>query len=189
MNKDQLINALSQPVEFQMVRNLIRILETNQVSIPDIFDASLHHRKEIAFRAAWMLEYLLSTRPDSFKNYVIALFEYLPRSNNQSVMRHYSKMVALLTSKKVNQVYLPEVREVNFKPVIEILFNWLIEDSTLVATKVHCMQALANLSAGFDWISDELLQTIDYLEPKESIAFFARAKLVKKTLVKQNRGA
>jgi hypothetical protein len=189
MKKEQLIDALSQPVEHQMVNNLKRILETNQVTISDIFDVSLHHKKEVAFRAAWMLEYVLTSSPNSFKNYLDMLFKYLPKCRNQSVMRHYSKMVALLTSKNVNQAYLSEVKKVDFQPVTETLFKWLIEKNTLVATKVHCMQALANLSAEYKWIADELIQIIDYLEPKESIAFFARAKVVKKTLIKQNRTA
>ena len=99
-------------------------------------------------------------------------------------MRHYTKIIALLTSKKADPVYKELAKAIDFEPVIEVLFTWLIDTEMLVATKVHCMQALANLVPRYDWIKDDLVQTIDYLTDKESIAFFARAKMVKKQLMK-----
>ncbi|MBC7566163.1 MAG: hypothetical protein H7223_04285 [Pedobacter sp.] len=184
MDKEQLIDVLSQPMQCQMVTNLTRILESNDIDIADVFEVSIHSKKEVAFRAGWMLEFLLINKPQIFVNHLSTLFIYLPLTKNQSVMRHYSKMVSLLTDKKVNPIYRSEVTKIDFDIVIELLFRWLVEDSTLVASKVHCMQALAHLSRHFDWITNELLQTIIYLEDKESIAFFARAKAVKKILIK-----
>lgn len=136
-----------------------------------------------------MLEFLIVNKPAYFATHLGRLFDNLPLVENHSVMRHYSKMIALLTGKNVNPIYLTALTKVNFEPVIETLFMWLVAERTLVASKVHCMQALANLSKRFNWITEELMQTIIHLESKESIAFFARAKVVKKTLIKQNRMA
>jgi hypothetical protein len=189
MDREELSKVLSQPMQPQMVPHLVGILKSNNIGIEDLFEISLNGKKEISFRAAWMLEYLMVNEPQDFLTHLPTLFNALPLAKNQSVIRHYSKMVSLLTDKQVNPIYLSPVAIVDFNPIIELFFSWLLDEGTLVATKVHCMQTLANLSMRFQWIGDELLPTINYLEPKESVAFFARAKVVKKTLLKQYRNA
>ncbi|MES2828163.1 MAG: hypothetical protein V4687_08410 [Bacteroidota bacterium] len=182
MTKEELISILSAPMQFQMVANATMILENNNIKLPDLFEITFHSKKEIAFRAAWMLEYLMINKPEEFVKHLSLLCNLLPQQKNQSAMRHYSKIFSLLTDKRANALYQQAINNIDFEPVIEVLFAWLVEPEVLVATKVHCMQTLANLSGKFDWIRDELLQTIYYLERKESVAFFARARVVKKTL-------
>ncbi|MHA4896192.1 hypothetical protein ACXZ1K_15680 [Pedobacter sp. PWIIR3] len=184
MDKEELLIALSLPMHFQMVANLTRILDSREVDIRNLFELTFHKKKEVAFRAAWMLEYLMVNEPSAFADHIGLLFELLPRQKNQSSMRHYSKMISILTDKRVNSCYKEPLSKINLEPVIEVLFTWLIDNNVLVATKVHCMQSLANLSFRFSWIKEELLQTIHHLEATESIAFFARARVVKKTLSK-----
>lgn len=182
MDKEELIARLEAPMKFQMVANSTAIIESNDLEIDDLFDISFHKKKEIAFRAAWMLEYIMTHRPVGFSSYVGRLFDLLPDQKNPSAMRHYAKMVVLLTDRKACSIYKEMAASLNFEPVIEVLFTWLVDTETLVASKVHCMQALANLTTRYDWIKEDLLETVDYLMGIESIAFFARAKMVKKQL-------
>lgn len=172
------------PVQFQMVASLTAIAEMKGLAISELMEISFHKKKEVAFRAAWMLEYLMTHKPEQFSKYLDELLALFPRQTNPSAMRHYAKIVALLTDKKAHQIYKECVLQIDFEPLIEVLFTWLIDTETLVATKVHCMQALANLLPRYEWFKDELLETIDYLMGVESIAFFARAKMVKKQLKK-----
>ena len=146
MNKEELIARLNAPMEFQMVANLTAIIESNDLNIDDLLEISFHKKKEIAFRAAWMLEYMMNHRPARFSKYVNKLLALLPEQTNPSAMRHYTKIIALMTDRKADQVYKDLVKDINFEPVIEVLFTWLIDQEMLVATKVHCMQSLANLS-------------------------------------------
>lgn len=182
MNKDELIARLDEPVKFQMVASLTAIIEGHDLDIDDLLEISFYKKKEIAFRAAWMLEYMMIHRPARFSKYVNKLLTLLPAQKNPSAMRHYTKIIALMTDKKADQVYKDLVKGINFEPVIEILFSWLIDQQMLVATKVHCMQSLANLSTHYHWIKEDLRETIDHLIDVESIAFFARAKMVKRQL-------
>ncbi|TKC06331.1 hypothetical protein [Pedobacter frigoris] len=182
MEKQELINRLDAPMKFQMVANSTAIVESNDLNIPDLLEITFHKKKEVAFRAAWMLEYVMTNKPSAFINYIPDLLELLPRQKNHSAMRHFTKIVALLTDKNANADYKEVVKNIDFEPVIEVLFTWLVDPEMLVAAKVHCMQSLANLSPRYDWIKEELLETIDYLVDIESIAFFARAKMVKKQL-------
>ena len=165
-----------------MVANSTALIENNDVRVEDLLEISFHKKKEIAFRAAWMLEYLMVNKPAKFVGHIPELLALLPDQKNHSALRHYTKIVSLLTTKNVNEVYQKVMESLDLEPVIEILFEWLVKPATPVAVKVHCMQSLANLAWRHDWIKNELLETIDYLVDLESVAFFARAKMVRKQL-------
>lgn len=184
MDKDELIGRLDTPDKTHMVTYCISMVEQFDLSVADLFEISFHKKKEIAFRAAWMLEYVMMHYPDKFVVHVPRLLELLPTQKNHSAMRHYTKMIALLTDRKANPIYRKLVMELNFDSIIPLLFDLLLDSGTLVASKVHCMQSLANMAPGYDWIKDDLLATIDHLVELESIAFFARAKQVRKQLNK-----
>jgi hypothetical protein len=187
VDQEELIARLDAPVNFQMVTHLTGIIENHNPDIDMLLQVSFHKRKEVAFRAAWMLEYIMSNSPAVFGPYLNRFLELLPTLKNPSVMRHYCKITALVTAGNPDPVYKTLVREIEFDAIIEALFTWLVEEKTPVAVKVHCMQALANLAPRYDWIKDDLMETIDYLTDVESIAFFARAKQVKKQLMKVKR--
>lgn len=167
-----------------MVANSTAIIESSDLDVEDLLAISFHKKKEVAFRAAWMLEYFVTHKPVHFSKHLDSLLALLPKQKNASAMRHYTKIVALITDKKAHQIYIDQVKQTDFEPVIEVLFTWLVDPEMLVATKVHCMQSLANLTPRYDWIKEELLETMNYLMGTESIAFFARAKMVKKQLKK-----
>ena len=186
MLKTELIAMLEEPVESQMVSKLTHIIKTNDLDGRDLLEISFHKKKEIAFRAAWMLEYMATHERLWFYELTLEFLKLFPKQKNPSAMRHYAKIVSILTDRKSSLLYKEVLSRAKLDPLIETLFTWLIDEQVLVATKVHCMQALANLVSERAWIKDELLDTIDHLVGVESIAFFARAKMVKKTLKKHN---
>ncbi|TDQ07065.1 hypothetical protein [Pedobacter metabolipauper] len=184
MQRDELIARLDVSMEFQMVAYLTGLIENSKPDVNDLLDLTFHQKKEVCFRAAWMLEHIMVNHPLDFYDHVIRFLELLPQQENPSAMRHYAKIVALMTAKKSSLLYKEVLTRVDHMPIIELLFTWLIDPDVLVATKVHCMQSLANLAPVHTWIKDELLQTIDYIQDLESVAFFARAKMVKRELLK-----
>lgn len=185
MDKEELIARLDAPMKFQMVANSTAIIEGSDLDIRDLLAISFHKKKEIAFRAAWMLEYMVTYRPFEFYPHIETFLSLLPKQTNLSAMRHYAKIVSLMTERKSSLMYKEALSRTDLNPVIEALFTWLVGTKTPVAVKVHCMQSLANLSSNYDWIKEELLETVEYLMGVESIAFFARAKMVKKQLSKK----
>jgi hypothetical protein len=184
VEQEELIAKLDTPVNFQMEAHLSGIIENHNPDIDVLLRVSFHKRKEVAFRAAWMLEYIMINSPAVFSPYLTRFLELLPMLKNASVMRHYCKIIALLTAGNADPVYKTIARDLEFEAVTEVLFTWLVETNIPVAVKVHCMQALANLAPRYDWIKDDLMETIDYLTDVESIAFFARAKQIRKQLMK-----
>lgn len=184
MDKEELIGRIDVPVKTHMVVDSTALIESYELNVDDLIDITFHKKKEIAFRAAWMLEYIVKHKPLQFYPHVAAFVLALPKQENPSAMRHFTKIMALMTDRRANLLYTAALYTLDMNPVIDVLFTRLVDPNTLVASKVHCMQALANLAPQHDWIRDELEEAIDYLTEIESIAFFARAKMVKKQLKK-----
>lgn len=158
-------------------------ISENYFTVTDLIDLTFHPKKEVGFRVAWMLEYIFTTYHCA-GDHLADLLSRFPKQKNQSAMRHYGKIMAYLTGNKSKGLHPGQLEETDLEPLVDILFTWLIDEEVLVATKVHCMQTLANLAVRYSWIKDELLQTIDHLTDLESIAFFGRAKQIRKALKK-----
>lgn len=184
MDKEELIGRIDVPVKTHMVVDSTALIESYDLNVDDLIEISFHKKKEIAFRAAWMLEYMVKHKPLQFSAHIAAFILALPKQENPSAMRHFTKIMALMTDRRADLLYTTALCTLDMIPVIELLFTRLVDPNTLVASKVHCMQTLANLAPQHDWIREELEETIDYLTEIESIAFFARAKMVKKQMKK-----
>ena len=167
-----------------MVADCVALIADFNPDVTDLLEISFHEKKEVAFRAAWMLEYIMKHRPAVFAAHMHELLELLPEQKNHSAMRHYAKIIALLTARNAEPIYQSLSESIDFTEVINVLFSWLIDPEMLVATKVHCMQSLANLVPRYKWIKDDLLATVDHLVDLETIAFFARARQIRKQLKK-----
>lgn len=189
MTRDELTARLNASMEARMVEILTGIADhklekpEQYGQIKDLIDLTFHPKKEVGFRAAWTLEYIFMNH-DCAGDHLEDLLSRFPEQKNQSCMRHYGKILAYLTGKKATGLYPGQLEKIDFDPIIDVLFSWLIDEKILVATKVHAMQTLANLAPRYTWIKDELLQTITHLEDLESIAFFGRAKQIRKALKK-----
>ncbi|MNR33110.1 hypothetical protein D3C85_1507530 [compost metagenome] len=90
--------------------------------------------------------------------------------------------MALLSKKNAPQEIKKILQEYSTEELVETTFAWLIDENVPVAIKSHCLNILANFSVKHPWIKEELLQTMDYLVDKESIAFFAKVKQIRKQL-------
>lgn len=182
MTKGELITALDTSMQGQSVLKLSALIENYRPDARLILDTCFHPKKEVAFRASWMLEYLYTQHPTLFKPLVEDFLSRVPLQNNLSCRRHFAKIVALLTAKKTDAMFREIIDSFDFDSLIDTLFTWLIDSETPVAIKAHCAQALAHLAFKQYWIKDELLQTIDYLVDQESVGFFGRARAVRKML-------
>lgn len=191
VTRNELLERLDSPMEPGMVQILTGIADAKYSSehpesyftVNEVMDLTFHPKKEVVYRAAWLMEYIFVNH-EGMGDYLDDFLKRLNLVKNDSAMRHYSKIIAFITGKKATGLHTGQLDNIDFEPVIDILFSWLIDDQVLVASKAHSMQALANLAPRYKWIKEELLQTIDHLQDLESIAFFARAKQIRKALKK-----
>jgi hypothetical protein len=73
---------------------------------------------------------------------------------------------------------------INFEPIVEATFEWLINDRTPVAVRVNCLDILYNLSNSYTWITEELKDQTRFLLKNESAAMQSRGKRVLKKIKK-----
>lgn len=180
--KEQLLADIKNTLQKTKVELLAQIAAKQANAVKDIIDLTFHHDEQIGFRAAWILENIYTNNPPHFVPFMVYFLDNFSRQNNLSARRHFTKILALLTKKNA----LPEIKAVLAKydteKLVETAFAWLIDENVPVAIKSHCLNILANLSAKYPWVKAELLETMDYLVDKESIAFFAKVKQIRKQL-------
>lgn len=177
-----LIDNLEIPLGKANVVELGRNCADDAFAIQQIIDCSFHDDQQIGFRAAWVLEQVYSNHEASFLPHVETFLKRSSLQTNQSALRIFVKILAGLTGKKVS----PEIKGVilSYKTddLVDAVFGWLIDEKIPVAIKSHCLNILANLIDKHQWIKEELIQTMDFLVEKESIAFFAKVKQIRKQL-------
>jgi hypothetical protein len=177
-----LLHTLSTAISKKKVEELSQLAVSDRNLVEQFLTLSFHPKHEVAFRAAWIVENIYLASPLNFASHVNWFLTNFPNQNNTSARRNFAKILALITKKNAPR----EIKEIvsSFKTdhLVEIVFAWLIDDEVAVAIKSHCLNILANLNTKHPWIKDELLQTMNFLVDKESIAFYAKAKQIRKQL-------
>ncbi len=182
MKREELLAAIKRTLQKTKVNVLTSIAAEENFSIRELIDLTFHKEEQIAFRASWILENIYLKHQEGFIPLSTHFLTVFSTQNNLSCRRHYGKILALMTSKKAPLSIKELIQEYDTEQLVETVFSWLIDEKVPVAIKSHCLNILANLSLKHPWIKDELLQTMDYLIDKESIAFYAKVKQIRKQL-------
>mgnify|MGYP001057819223 CR=1 FL=1 len=179
-----LLDTIKTTLQKSKVEKLAAIASEDTFSVKDLIDLSFYHDEQIGFRAAWILENVFTNHQQRFLPYVFYFLEKFPQQKNLSALRHYVKIMAFMTKKNASVEIKKILAEYDTNHLVEVAFAWLIDEQIPVAVKSHCLNLLANLDIKHNWIKEELLQTMDFLVDKESIAFFAKVKQIRKQLWK-----
>jgi len=179
---EQLIADITNTLSKTKVELLAQIATKQAKAVRDLIDLTFHPEEKIAFRAAWILENVYINNSAGFVPFVTYFLDHFSRQNNLSARRHFGKILALLTKKNALPAIKAILEKYQTEELVETTFAWLIDDQVPVAIKSHCLNILANFCPKHPWVKEELLQTMDYLVDKESIAFFAKVKQIRKQL-------
>lgn len=87
-----------------------------------------------------------------------------------------------MTDKKASSSIKEIITAYHTENLAEVVFGWLIDETVPVAIKSPCLNILANLISKHEWIKEELKDTMEFLVDRESIAFFAKVKQIRKQL-------
>jgi len=186
MQNDLLLETIKTTLQKSKVEKLAAIASEETFSVKGLIDLSFYHDKQIGFRAAWILENVYTTHQFRFLPHALYFLERLPQQSNLSALRHYVKILAFMTKKNTAEAVKKVIAGYDTDHLVEVVFAWLIDEKIPVAIKSHCLNILANLNTKHNWIREELLQTMDFLVDKESIAFFAKVKQIRKQLSVSN---
>ncbi|QNN40279.1 hypothetical protein [Pedobacter roseus] len=182
MQNHLLLETIKTTLQKSKVEKLAAIASEETFSVKDLIDLSFYHDEQIGFRAAWILENVYTAHQLRFLPHTIYFLDKLPQQHNLSALRHYVKILAFMTKKNAAEAVKKIVAGYDTGHLVEVVFAWLIDEKIPVAIKSHCLNILANLNTKHHWIREELLQTMDFLVDKESIAFFAKVKQIRKQL-------
>lgn len=178
-------NILQQPMSLKAIAALAHSVYQDDDSLQCLFDFTTHKNPQIAFRAAWVLEFLYTRT--NFENASIArqIFEQFGQITNTSVQRHYAKIIAALTANK----HISSTKDLlstypGDEHVIATAFDFILDEKVTVATKVCCLSILTNYTFTYSWVKEELLATMDFLLDTQSVSFFVKVREVRKILAK-----
>ncbi|MBB6237203.1 hypothetical protein HDC90_001823 [Pedobacter sp. AK013] len=186
MLNQTLLENIKTTLQKSKVEKLAAIASEDAFSVKDLINLSFYQDEQIGFRAAWILENVFTNHQHRFLPCALYFLEKLPQQSNLSALRHYVKILALMTKKNASVEIKKILADYDTNHLVEVVFAWLIDAQIPVAVKSHCLNILANLNARHNWIKEELLQTMDFLVDKESIAFFAKVKQIRKQLSVRN---
>lgn len=178
LTSDELINKISTTLTKTKVVKLSAILKKQQFSVKDLIDITFHPDKNIAFRAAWILENLFLQKPESYLGNVDYLISRVNDVDNPSCKRHYAKILMHITASKAAPNIQQKLAGIDLEPVVEQLFDWLIDPKVLIAVKVFAAEALFNVSDRYPWIPEELANQIRFLMRDGTAAIQSRGKKI-----------
>ena len=178
LTSDELIKEISTTLTKTKVTKLTEIVEKQQFSIKDLIDITFHPDKNIAFRAAWILENLFLKKTDSYIEHLNYLISRVKDVDNPSCKRHYAKILMHITAPKAPASIKQQLTEINLEPVVEQLFDWLIDPKVLIAVKVFAAEALFNVRNRYPWISEELANQIRFLMRDGTAAIQSRGRKI-----------
>lgn len=176
LSTDELIKEISATLVKKKVDKLSAILDKQQFALQDLIDITFHHDKNIAFRAAWILENLFLKKPGSYIADMDYLFGRIKEIENESCKRHYAKIVMHITQPKALLAIREKIKEIDLEPAVEQLFDWMIDPKVRIAVKVFAADALFNLRHSYPWINEELKEQVKFLMRDGTAAIQSRGR-------------
>ncbi|HWZ13797.1 MAG TPA: hypothetical protein VNW95_01065 [Mucilaginibacter sp.] len=180
----ELLKQISNTIGKTKVLELTRILKEQQFALRDLIDLTFYPDKNIAFRAAWILENVFLQNPALYEPDLEYLVSRVKEVKNDSCKRHYAKIVMHITGKKAPATIQQKLKELNLEPVVEQCFDWMIDPKVLVAVKVFASEALFNMRHRYPWIAEELADQIKFLMRNGTAAIQSRGRKLLTSLIK-----
>jgi hypothetical protein len=176
LTHDELVKEISKTLVKTKVLKLTAILRKQNFALHDLIDITFYPDKNIAFRAAWILENLFLKNPQTYLDDLAYLVSRVKEVSYPGCKRHYAKIIMHITAPKVSVPVREKLTEIDLEPVVEQLFDWLIDPKVLIAVKVFATQALFNMSMRYPWIKAELTEQLKFLMRDGTAAIQSRGK-------------
>ncbi|WP_257670274.1 hypothetical protein [Parapedobacter tibetensis] len=178
MDKQTLINRLATTLTKTKVPDLATLGE-DTIPVVLLHEVCFYEKNEsIAFRAAWVLEYIAIQYPESFMPAFHNFIDHLHDQRNSSCQRHFTKILMQITHPRTSMPFQGVYKGIDRARLVEIVFEWLIDPDTPVAVQVNCMDILFNMSKEFSWIRDELKNQVEFFMRDGSAAMQSRGKKI-----------
>ncbi|WP_430811808.1 MULTISPECIES: hypothetical protein [unclassified Carboxylicivirga] len=165
--KEEIINMISGGWPGAAFKDLAHEFHQSPHDIQLLFELNEHPTHRIAWRSAYLLDTIHDINRDSLRNYLEVIIERCPRLTNESIKRHYLRILAQYDLSKLADGRL-----------LDCCFQWLQTAETPIAVKAHCMQILYGLCAHYPELIPELKAVLTGLLPYASKGEANRAKKI-----------
>lgn len=179
MDQKQLLAEISKTLSKVKAVKLAELAITTDFIMADLLALCYHSEKSVAFRAAWILEFIEHRYPERFMPVLEDFLTMLPQQKNASCQRHFSKILMAITNSNAKNPYKEAFHQLPLHArdeLVERMFEWLIERTTPVAVRVNCMDVLFNMISFYPWIGEELTAQIELFMKEGSAAMQSRGK-------------
>lgn len=182
MDQKQLLERLTHDIGKVKILELAGVLHQEDFNLRDLIAITFKADKDVAFRAAWLLENVFLQYPERYINDLPYLLSLITKVKHPGPQRHYAKIVMHITEPAAAQIIKEKISALNLEPVIEQLFDWIIAPKVKIAVKAFAAEALFNLKDRYPWVKDELAQQLQFLMRNGSAAIQATGKKLLKQL-------
>ena len=184
LSRDEIVKQLTTSMGKTTVVELSKTLKKQNFALRDVIDLTFHPDKQVAFRAAWLMDTMYFDDPLFYLNDIDYLLQQIPNITYPASKRHYSRITLNLTSPKAPTAVKNKLAGIDMGPVIEHFFDWTIDPKVKVAVKVFAAEVLFNLRERYPWINEELGSQIQYLMRDGTAAIQSAGKRILKGLNK-----
>ncbi|HEY4326710.1 MAG TPA: hypothetical protein VGN20_22175 [Mucilaginibacter sp.] len=174
ITQTELLKRISGTIGKTRVLELSRILKEQKFALHDLIDITFNSDKNIAFRAAWILENIFLQNPEIYGKELEYLIWRVKDVEYASCRRHYAKIIMHATAKKAPVIIQQKLSQLDLEPAVEKCFDWMIDPKVKVAVKVFASEALFNLSIRYPWIKEELANQLKFLMRNGTAAIQSR---------------
>jgi hypothetical protein len=182
MDKTELVKQITTNIGKVKVLHLTKILNEQQFDLRDLIAITFHQDKDVAFRATWLLENVFLQKPEAYLPQLDYLLSGIDKVKHPGPQRHYAKIVMHITDADAPTIIKDKVATIDFEPVVEKLFDWMIDAKVKIAVKAFAAEALFNLRHRYDWISEELANQLQFMMRNGSPAIQVRGRKLLKDL-------
>ena len=185
LTEQQFVKQISATIGKSRVIELTKIIKEQEFPLHNLVDITFHPDRNVAFRASWILENVLLDDLDNYIPHINYLTKRFIDVNYPSCQRHYGNIIMRITSAKAPKSIKAVIKKIDFDPVIEHLFEWLIDEKVKIAVKSCAAEALFNLRLQYPWIREELTEQLQYLMRDGTAAIQSRGRKLLKELNKK----
>lgn len=146
----------------------------------ELLTYTLTSKDDLAYKAAWVLEFVYLEKPELLLPHLDLFFKHLPAIKRDQTLRplaHICEMLAISYYKKKDENVRSVLSETHKKIMVDCSFDWLITNQK-VACQVRAMTALYYLGNEFKWIHPELKQILEQNIHQGSAGYKARGKKI-----------
>jgi hypothetical protein len=182
MDQAELIKRITNIIGKPKVLELSKILNEQNFDLRDLIAVTFYHDKDVAFRATWILENVFLQNPETYLPQLEYLLSGIAKVKHPGPQRHYAKIIMHITDDSAPKIIQGKVASIDMEPVVEQLFDWLINPKSKIALKAFASEALFNLRLRYPWVKEELANQLQFLMRDGTAAIQVKGKKLLKDL-------